>query len=424
MNPLDVVLEPVNAPGVMAAKFWIRGGSRADPCGQKGAHQLLGSMLTRGCGPFDHLAMADLVEGCGAGLRCDTHEDGLLISLKCADHDADHLLPLLGWMLMEPHLDSDQLALERELSIQALQRQREDPFHLAFDGWRQLAYGHGPYGHDPLGLSKDLNQLGRKQLLPLINQLSSQASVLAIAGTIPEDFNQRLQAMDPFQAWFQQPTPLSPQPSWEMESPKSTANGSNLMLQEEPTGQVVLMLGQATLPHGHQDDLALRLLTCHLGSGMSSLLFRRLREEHGVAYDVGVHHPAREGAAPFVLHASTSIEKAQLTLELLNESWWELSQTRISEEDVSLARAKFHGQLAHATQTTGQRAERRAQLRGLGLPDNHDRQSLKAIETLNGEALQAVAKRHLVDPKLSLCGPENSLRNLAKTWQQLNPKRS
>ncbi|MCP4973445.1 MAG: insulinase family protein, partial [Prochlorococcus sp.] len=242
--------------------------------------------------------------------------------------------------------------------------------------------------------------------------------------TIPEDFNQRLQAMDPFQAWFQQPTPLSPQPSWEMESPKSTANGSNLMLQEEPTGQVVLMLGQATLPHGHQDDLALRLLTCHLGSGMSSLLFRRLREEHGVAYDVGVHHPAREGAAPFVLHASTSIEKAELTLELLNESWWELSQTRISEEDVSLARAKFHGQLAHATQTTGQRAERRAQLRGLGLPDNHDRQSLKAIETLNGEALQAVAKRHLVDPKLSLCGPENSLRNLAKTWQQLNPKHS
>ena len=50
------------------------------------------------------------------------------------------------------------------------------------------------------------------------------------------------------------------------------------------TEQVVLMLGQATVPHGHPDDLVLRLIQCHLGVGMSSLLFRRLREEHGVAY--------------------------------------------------------------------------------------------------------------------------------------------
>ena len=45
------------------------------------------------------------------------------------------------------------------------------------------------------------------------------------------------------------------------------------------------MLGQATLGHGHPDELALRLLQCHLGVGMSSLLFQRLREDHGVAYD-------------------------------------------------------------------------------------------------------------------------------------------
>ena len=33
--------------------------------------------------------LSDIVEGFGAGLRCDTQEDGLLISLKCRDKDAN-----------------------------------------------------------------------------------------------------------------------------------------------------------------------------------------------------------------------------------------------------------------------------------------------------------------------------------------------
>ena len=97
MSPsCDLVLDPVTTTGVLSAKLWIRRGSSADPLGQKGGHQLLSSVLSRGCGPVDHLQLADLVEGCGAGLRCDTHEDGILISLKCRDSDADRLLPALG----------------------------------------------------------------------------------------------------------------------------------------------------------------------------------------------------------------------------------------------------------------------------------------------------------------------------------------
>ncbi|HGY5532192.1 MAG: M16 family metallopeptidase [Prochlorococcus sp.] len=418
MNPLDLVLDPVTAPGVIAAKLWIKGGSSADPQGQRGVHQLLGSLLTRGCGPYDHLALADLVEGCGAGLRCDTHEDGMLISLKCADRDAERLLSLLGWMLIDPHLDPNQVKLERELSLQALQRQREDPFHLAFDGWRNMAYGNGPYGHDPLGFSEDLKQLGREQLFSLVDRLSANSPVLALAGNLPADLEQSLGSMESFQRWSDKPTPPAMKSDSGTTSSQNALSKTNLSLQNEPTAQVVMMLGQPSLSHGHEDDLALRLLNCHLGLGMSSLLFRRLREEHGVAYDVGIHHPVREGAAPFVLHASTSEEKAQLTLQLLLECWWELSQQPLSEEDMALARAKFHGQLAHGAQTTGQRAERRAQLRVLGLPANYDQHSLEEIKNLDGISLQKAAQRHLQTPMLSLCGPEASLQNLAKDWQQ------
>jgi predicted Zn-dependent peptidase len=182
------------------------------------------------------------------------------------------------------------------------------------------------------------------------------------------------------------------------------------------TEQVVVMLGQATIPHGHPDDLALRLLACHLGAGMSGLLFQRLREEHGVAYETGVHHPVRAGAAPFLLHASTSAERADLTLRLLMQIWRELREERLDQADLALSRAKFTGQIAHAGQTCSQRAERSVQLCGLGLPQDFDQRCLDSLDSVDAKAIQRVADRWLRRPSLSLCGPQQSLETLNRLW--------
>ena len=124
-----------------------------------------------------------------------------------------------------------------------------------------------------------------------------------------------------------------------------------IQLEAMDTEQVVLMLGQATLGHGHPDELALRLLQCHLGVGMSSLLFQRLREDHVVAYDVAAHFPALAGPAPFVLMASSVEERSDLALNLLLNIWDELSEQPLSEAALELARAKYIGQLAQGLQT-------------------------------------------------------------------------
>lgn len=412
MGRPDLILDPLATPGVLAAKLWIRRGSSSDPAGQRGAHQLLGSLLSRGCGPYGPMELADLVEGCGAGLRCDTHEDALLISLKCRDSDAERLLPVIGWMLHAAHLREDQVDLETELSLQALQRQREDPFHLAYDGWRSLAYGDGGYGHDPLGITSDLQALQRQDLERLAGDLDTDGTVLALSGTIPDRLLQLLDTHDSFQSMATGHAPKTPP-----QAATRSSGSDTLCLREQNTEQVVVMLGQPSLAHGHPDDPALRLLQAHLGHGMSSLLFRRLREENGVAYDVGVHHPGRAAASPFVFHAATSTERASLTLQLLMQTWQEMASEPISESDLALARVKVRGQLAHASQTTGQRAERRAQLRGLGLPDDHDQRCLAVMDSLDAARMQRVAAIHLKAPLLSLCGPSSTLKSLETQWR-------
>lgn len=407
-------LLPRRGVDVLAARLWIQAGSREDPIGQRGAHQLLAGLLSRGSGHHSGEALADLVEGCGAGLRCEAHEDHLVLSLKCAPDDAPVLLPLLIEMVQRPWLAPDQLDLERQLNLQTLQRQREDPFQLAHDALRERLYGDGPYGHDPLGVEEDLRRLGDAQLRRLVPGLGQRGAWLVLCGRLPEHAPALLEeAMEP-SPWIVRcdSSRSEPRPA----AFPGTGN-DRLACTPEDTEQLILMLGATTLPLADPDSLALRLLSAHLGIGMSSRLFVSLREEHGLAYDVGVHAPARLGAAPFVIHLSTSSDRAEEACTRLVAEWERLLSVPLTEAELGLARAKFRGQEAMGRQTCGQIADRQALVLAHGLPPDYPAHCLQAIEELHAEDLLRVARRHLPAPCLSLCGPPGALKQATRAWR-------
>jgi len=413
--PLDLQARP--GPAILSARLVIRGGSGADPIGRRGAHQLLAGLMTRGCGALDAEALADLVEGAGAGLRADAGEDSLVLGLKCAAEDSHQLLPLLLQMVRQPRLEPDQLELERQLNLQALQRQREDPFQLAHDQLRRLLYGDGPYGHDPLGVEQDLEVIGRADLPPLVAGLGQRGAVLVLCGDLPADPVALLERGLNREPW-PVATPGAAEAAEQAPAAPVLRQPPGLACLEQDTEQLVLMLGCATLPLGHPDTLALRLLQAHLGVGMSSRLFVTLREQHGLAYDVGVHLPARCAAAPFVLHLSTSAERAAEACTCLLEEWLRVLSQPLSPDELELARAKHRGQEAMARQTCSQIADRRALLLSHGLPVDQFERDLERVGQLQALDLLAAARQWLPQPQLSLVGPAAAIGAAEQAWQR------
>ncbi len=422
MKAINICFDKIRVPRIVAINVWINGGSSYDPIGQKGAHQLLAALLTRGCGPYTNIGLADLVEGCGAGLRCDASEDSLLISLKCVNSDLKQLIPILGSMIADAHIEAKQLELERDLTIQALRRQNESPFYLAFDSWRDLAYKNGPYSHDPLGIEDDLKNIMRNDILTLAKNLRYSSPIFSLSGDLPNNIEKLLDEVESLinlKGNVENFDNLSVNKGPKLSLRKELKLTKDLILKYQETNQVVIIIGVPSIPHGHEDDIPLRILSCHLGSGMSSLLFRKLREENGVAYDVGTHYPIRRLAAPFLIHASTTEEKSMRTLSLLIECWKSLTEKSLTNQELELAKAKFRGQLSRGSQTSAQRSERKAQLRGLLLPDNHDEVCLDVINELNVEDIRSAAIRVLKQPLASLCGPEKTLNKLADEWSKI-----
>jgi predicted Zn-dependent peptidase len=408
---LPLIWQQRPGPEVVAARLWIRGGSSQDPRGQRGGHQLLAGLMTRGCGDLDADGLADLVEGLGAVLRSEASEDSLVVSLKCAAADAPTLLPLLLTMVRDPHLRAEQLDLERQLNLQSLQRQREDPFQLAHDLLREQLYGQGPYGHDPLGVEAELASLDRNALLPLLAGLGATGALLVLTGAVDPGLTQQLGDTLAPVPW----STRAPEPGPSAQATPALGPGGFGPL-EQDTEQLVVMLGSATVPLGHPDALALRVLQAHLGMGMSSRLFVVMREERGLAYDVGVHMPARMGATPFIWHLSSSADRAREACDCLLEEWQRMVETPLDAAALALAKAKYIGQDAMGRQTCGQIADRQALVLGHGLGANYIEATLALAHRLTPGDLVGAAQRWLQQPALSVCGPSDAITSASDAW--------
>ena len=412
---MNIIIDNCSSKNIMVAKLWIEDGSRADPKDKKGIHQILSSTILRGCGPYNNNEFAEIVESSGACLTSDTYEDGILISLKCIENDAYKLLPLIGWMITRPLLKKAQIELEKDLTIKAIKRQKESTYQLAFDGWRKIIYDNGPYGHDPLGTINDINQIHGEHILTLAKSLIHKRMNLVISGKFPINIDNHIKNLTAFKSI----NIIDSAQSIKTQKNKLTIlkeTKSRLFTCSINTQQVVLLLGKATINFDSEADILLRLLSCYLGYGMSSVLFKVLREKYGVVYEAGIYHPIRENHTPFIMHASTTEEKASLTLKLLKECWEKVIESEISEEELDVLKIKYRGQIAHSLQSVSQRAEHKAHLLGIGGRENHNKEMLVRLESINSKEIKDAANIYLKKPSLSICSNKEVTRKIHKGW--------
>ena len=416
---MKIILDKINSKNIMSAKLWIEDGSRKDPTNQKGIHQILCSTILRGCGPYNNSKMSEIVESSGANLNCDTYEDGLMISLKCVESDAIKLLPLIGWMITKPILETNQIELEKDLTIKAIKRQKESIYQQAFDGWRKIIFGDGPYGHDPLGSIEDINKINKEHLLPIAKSLINRNMNLVISGKFPAEIDNYIETTVAFKGINKSHLNQNKKSKTTNQIEALYKKKKTIIASSLNTKQVILLLGKATIGYDNESDILLRLISCYLGYGMSSLLFKVLREKYGVVYEAGIYHPIRENQTPFIMHASTTEEKATLTFQLLKECWQKVIETEISPEELDLVKIKYKGQMAHSLQSISQRAEHTAHLIGIGLTKDYDKKNLSRLNNITSKEIKKAAYLYLKEPSLSVCSNEKVIKKICKDWEEL-----
>ena len=405
-NGLKVIAIENPVADIVSARVFLPVGQIHETPQNTGIFSLLTSLLTRGTAHRSSLQIAEAVEYVGASLGADSASDYSLASVKTVSADFENIFTLATEILREPSFPDSEIELERKLTIQGLRSMQEQPFSVAYKYFREGMYGDHPYGFSSMGTEETVMAMQRDDLLEAHRQhFRPDNMVVIIVGRI--DPERAVALVDKLLGDWRAPDYPAPAPRL----PAIDSHAYRIVTPQE-TNQAFVIIGYLAAAVKHPDFAALKLLSTHLGNGLSSRLFVELREKQGLAYDVSAFYPTRLGPSQFVSYIGTAPENTSVALDGLQSELRRLCEVPLTAHELQVAKNKMLGQYALGKQTNGQIAQLLGWYEILGLGTEFDTTFQADVAAVTIDEAQEAAKRCFVDSYISILGPSTAVEAL------------
>ena len=405
-NGIVVLVTENRSSDIVTTRLLIRGGGRHESPAQAGIANLLATVMTKGTDCLSSQEIAAQIESVGASLGTDATADYCLIGFKTVSEDFHKILTLASNIIQHPSFPHEEIELERRLTLQGIRSMQEQPFSVAYNQLRQMLHPNTSYAVSGMGTEETVSQLDRNAILDYYYaNFHPENIVISIAGRISPE--KALDAVaQTFESW--KGTGIL-KAEWPIASPITPKSHHHAIPQN--TQQAIVMLGyQASSVH-HEDYISLKLLSTYLGNGLSSRLFVELREKQGLAYDVSAIYPTRMAPSHFVVYMGTSPQNVPVAIEGLDEEVQRLCHTKLTPDELQIAKNKLLGQYALGKQTNGQVAQLYGWYEILNLGVEFDYTFQKDVDALTIEQLKDVAQRYFSSDRcIALVGPEEAIK--------------
>jgi zinc protease len=309
-NGLQIALIPDRRVPLVHLQAAVRAGLPSETPETNGLNQLLASTLPKGTATRSAQEIAIALESLGASVGAGTGNNALLVQAAGLTPDLATITAVFSEILTAPSLPADAIIREKASQLAALEEAMQDPLHAGFRALRHAAFSGTGYGLDSLGTPASLTALDRTALAAHhVRHFNASNITLALAG----DF-------DPLAAIDLLSTHLSALPAgnpWPV--PTGTPGlGADLTVRL-PKKQAVLAIGFPGASVNGPERHALAMIQ-EYAADMAGPLFIRIREELGLAYQVGATQFLGYDAGLFTFYLATSPEQADFArLELLAE---------------------------------------------------------------------------------------------------------
>jgi len=264
-------------------------------------------------------------EDCGAELGIVPGFNSILISLSAPRRYFKRAVKLLGEVLREPRFGDAEFERERERLIENARCRENSPNDAALQRARAALFGCHPYGRSFSGGADDLLAITPEAVREFYREILYRDRITAAFGCdcrAAEATELRQTLFDGIE-WAERPPQLPAEPVFPAQ-PKRI----DFTLPREQTAVVLALPG---IRFDDRPDRQLDILrSCE--NGLSTRLFRRVREDNALSYSVGMTLNQGFHRGSFAFYALTGEAGAERALELLKEE-----VTRLASEGVDAA---------------------------------------------------------------------------------------
>jgi predicted Zn-dependent peptidase len=386
-NGLRVVTTPMPTTQAVSVDIFVGVGSRSEPERLNGITHFLEHMVFKGTERRpDAVLIARDIEGAGGTLNAYTNKE-FTCYWNIVPYDRFTVgLDVAADMLLNSQLLETEIDRERTVVQQELKRNRDNPSAWAGRLIGTAVYGPQPVGRDVGGTVELVEQMRRPDFIEHIEAWYLPSNiVVSVAGNVTHE-QVMAEAVRHFEGMRDgQVPPVEPY------APETT--GPKVLLDSRDIDQCTVVLGLPIFGRHDPDRHALRVMNDVLGAGMSSRLFREVRERRGLAYSVGSGYGYLDDAG--VLTVSAGVDRAKLveTISVCIEELRRLADEPTPEEELQKAKDHAIGRFRLSHETAHSQAQRHGEsllTRGTIEPVDSVAARLAAV---TAEDVQAVARR-------------------------------
>jgi zinc protease len=412
-----IVKEDRSAP-VASVQAWCGTGS-VDESEHLGAglSHILEHMLFKGTKTRNTNAIAQSVQDAGGYINAYTSFDRTVFWIDIPKDGVSAALDILSDAMMNSTLPQDEYTKEQEVIRREFAMGFDDPDRMAGHLMFRTAYQKHPYRLPVIGDLDIYNQLTQQQVMEYYKSryVPNNLTFIVVGDVDAKKVHEQLTA------YFKDYPEKSLKPVFIQREPPQF--GRREAHEEFATELTRLSLCWHIPEITHPDVAALDLLSTILGDGRSSRLYRRVREEAGLAYGVSAfsYTPGEPGLLGIdaTVDPKNRIAAQELILQILDE----IKKNGVTAEELAKAKKiSLSHQLSSLTTMRGQASDLGSNwfvTRNL----NFTRDYLAAAQRVPLEDVQRVAAKYLTDDNLTLVSlnPKGSLAAKAEEAAPVEP---
>ncbi|MFB6290863.1 MAG: M16 family metallopeptidase [Candidatus Bipolaricaulia bacterium] len=387
--------------------LWFKSGSRDETRRSSGITHLIEHLLFRGTENRTSYQITSDVDRLGGHINGSTGREFLLLSLRLLPESLSEGIDILTDLAINPLFNEEDFDLEKDVVLEEIRSSHDDHQSEAIRLLEEIIWGDNSGLSLPVrGLEDTLTDLTREEVLDRFSSLQKPDEIMVTAaGNLTVD-----DLVTTTSRSFEELAPGKVTKNNQNSNHRDSSNESNLRHKHDwrDINQLHCVIGARGLAKKDEDRFPLEMLNVILGQGMSSRLFRKVRKERGLAYQVTSSTQYYSDTGLFFVYGAIAPKNLDRFLNLVLKEFERLKAEPVSEEELELAKKKTKGNLVLGLENN------RALMSRLGITALHDNEFLsvsevvKELENVTRDEIQKVAGRVLAEQKInySLLGPE------------------
>ena len=389
-NGLRVILAP--QPGSLATTVMVavEAGSKYETKDQNGISHFLEHMCFKGTTKRPTpIEISGELDGLGAQYNAFTSQESTSYYAKAKNENAGEILDVVADMYLDPIFNANEIEKEKGVIIQEINMYEDTPSRRVQEFFMQLVYGDQPAGWDIGGRKEVIKGITRSDFIKYRSKhYVPQATIVTISGGFKEkDMAKKVEK------YFLN---LKSGPKAGKLKVKESQSRPKELVHFKESDQSHMVLGFRAFGIHDKRRIALQVASEILGGGMSSRLFKKIRDELGAAYYVRADADLYSDHGLFTMSAGVDHKKIEAVIKAGLEEFGRLKNELVSAEELKKAKEHLIGDLFLSLETSDQIAGFYTAQELFGLKLSTPQETARRVGSVTAseirEAMRAVVK--------------------------------